>query len=75
MGCQQNVRVIRHQDISMNLAIMSFACDAQQVQVSPVVGIILKTGLAIVPALDQVLRKAGNVQSPGSRHTSNSSVE
>jgi hypothetical protein len=45
----------------MNLAIMSFACDAEKIQVAPVVDLILKTGLAIVPALDQVLRKAGNV--------------
>ncbi|MBZ3930346.1 hypothetical protein Xthr_10870 [Xanthomonas citri pv. thirumalacharii] len=60
--------MVVHQDVSVQLA----ACRVQglmyQVQIAQSIAIIQKAGQAVVPALHDVLRDAGNVNTRKSGH-------
>ncbi len=64
----QQVDVVVHQDVRVQLAACFEQCFAQQGQVTLSIFIVEKAGQAIVPSLDNVLRNSGQVESWLSGH-------
>ncbi|OAG66139.1 hypothetical protein A7D17_09575 [Xanthomonas floridensis] len=60
--------MVVHQDVSVQLAACGVQGFMQQVQVAQSVAIIQKARQAVVPALHDVLRDAGNVNTRKSGH-------
>jgi hypothetical protein len=59
LWCDKQVHVIGHQHIGVHGAVMLQCGFAQFLAVVQVVGVIGKAGLAVITALDNMLRDAG----------------
>jgi predicted MFS family arabinose efflux permease len=65
---QQDMDMVAHQDICMQIAMVFFAVFRHQIQVSLPFLIVMKTGAAIVPALNYMQAAARRVIAKGTDH-------
>jgi len=65
---RQKMDVVAHQHVGMNPAVVFFGAVAQQAQVNRRITAVEEHGLAVVAALDNVLRIPGRVDATGAWH-------
>ena len=68
MTGNQEMRVVSHQHVRMNVDTVLFRCLAQQLQVMPIVVGVHEHRAAVDSPLDDMQRNVGNFQSRTTRH-------
>jgi hypothetical protein len=66
--CQQNMNMICHEYVCVDIALMFTAGNTKQCQVQFIVGSAFETCLTIVSPLDNVLRNPSDIQARRSGH-------